>query len=180
MARQRWQEWAENEDNLSVLAAWARAGQTDEEIAKAIGISRSTLSEWKKKHEPIRKALSTGKDFANRLVENSLFKMSLGFHVTVKKVFKVKTVEFGPDGKRKGEKEELQTAEETEYIKPDTRAIMFYLKNKMPNEYREKLLPSEGGEDGENVGMVIMNEAMAGQIKKMMEEEKEKQNAEQR
>lgn len=119
MARQRWQEWAENEENLSVLAAWARAGQTDEDIAKAIGISRSTLSEWKKKHEPIRKALSTGKDFANRLVENSLFKMSLGFHVTVKKVFKVKTVEFGPDGKRKGEKEELQTAEETEYIKPD-------------------------------------------------------------
>ena len=36
------------------------------------------------------------------------------------------------------------------------------------------------GEDGENVGMVIMNEAMAGQIKKLMEEEKEKQNAEQR
>ena len=81
MARQRWQEWAENEDNLSVLAAWARAGQTDEEIAKAIGISRSTLSEWKKKHEPIRKALSTGKDFANRLVENSLFKMLSLIHI---------------------------------------------------------------------------------------------------
>ena len=72
MARQKWQEWAENEDRLSILAAWARAGKTDEEIAKLIGISRSTLSEWKKKHESIGKALSITKDYADRLIEGSL------------------------------------------------------------------------------------------------------------
>ena len=30
MARQKWQEWVENEDKLTILAAWARAGKTDD------------------------------------------------------------------------------------------------------------------------------------------------------
>ena len=45
--RQKWREWAESEEHQAVLSAWARAGMTDEEIAKQIGISRSTLAEWK-------------------------------------------------------------------------------------------------------------------------------------
>ena len=48
--RQKWREWAESEEHQAVLSAWARAGMTDEEIAKQIGISRSTLAEWKKKY----------------------------------------------------------------------------------------------------------------------------------
>lgn len=70
--RQKWREWAESEEHQAVLSAWARAGMTDEEIAKQIGISRSTLAEWKKKYAPINAALATGKDFADRLIENSL------------------------------------------------------------------------------------------------------------
>ena len=61
--RQKWREWAESEEHQAVLSAWARAGMTDEEIAKQIGISRSTLAEWKKKYAPINAALATGKNF---------------------------------------------------------------------------------------------------------------------
>ena len=43
--KQKWKEWSENEDNQRVLSAWSRAGMTDEEIARQIGISRSTLIE---------------------------------------------------------------------------------------------------------------------------------------
>ena len=39
--RQKWREWAESEEHQAVLSAWARAGMTDEEIAKQIGISRN-------------------------------------------------------------------------------------------------------------------------------------------
>ena len=88
MARQKWQEWVENEEKLTILAAWARAGKTDDEIAKLVGISRSTLGEWKKKHEKISEALSTGKDYADRLVENSLYRAALGYTVTNKKPIK--------------------------------------------------------------------------------------------
>ena len=57
VARQRWEEWVNDENRLAVLQAWARAGLSDERIAKHIGISRSTLNEWKKKHQSIRDAL---------------------------------------------------------------------------------------------------------------------------
>lgn len=72
-------EWAESEEHQAVLSAWARTGMTDEEIAKQIGISRSTLAEWKKKYAPINEALATGKDFADRLIENSLYKKPWDF-----------------------------------------------------------------------------------------------------
>ena len=39
MARQKWQEWSYNQDNLAIMTAWARAGLTDDEIARHIGIS---------------------------------------------------------------------------------------------------------------------------------------------
>ena len=84
MARPKWTEWENRKDNLNVLSAWARAGLTDEQIAKHIGVSRSTLSEWKKKYPNIAEALNTGEEFSNRLVEHSLYKMTQGFHVTVK------------------------------------------------------------------------------------------------
>ena len=119
MARQKWKEWAENEDNLNVLSAWARAGLTDEKIAKQIGISRSTLAEWKNKHKSIADALSSGKEFADRLVENSLYKMALGFYVNETKGFKLRTVEYSPEGRKCKEYEELKTIEERHYIDPD-------------------------------------------------------------
>ena len=94
MARQRWEEWANDENRLAVLQAWARAGLSDERIAKHIGISRSTLNEWKKKHQTIKEALTTGKEIANRQVENALFRLTQGGTVKVKKNFKLKKTQY--------------------------------------------------------------------------------------
>lgn len=170
--RQKWREWAESEANLTVLSAWARAGKTDQEIAKEIGISRSTLSEWKKNHESIRKALHTGKEFADRLVENSLYKKTLGFYVTEKKAFKVKRTEFDDRGRRVEEHEELQTAEETRYIEPDTKAIIFWLRNRMPQVWSDKLLEALG-EDSEGAGMICIDTEENAEIKRLLKEDKE-------
>ena len=134
--RQKWREWAESEEHQAVLSAWARAGMTDEEIAKQIGISRSTLAEWKKKYAPINAALATGKDFADRLIENSLYKKAIGFYAREQKAFKVKTVEYDEaTGRKIKEFEELKTAEEVHYFEPDIKAIIFWLKNRKPDIY---------------------------------------------
>lgn len=164
--RQRWREWSENEDNQRILSAWARAGMTDEEISHHIGISRSTLAEWKKKYPQIGKALAVGKDFADRLVEDSLYKKALGFYVMEQKTFKVKNVEYDPDtGKRISEKEELQTAEERHYVEPDIKAIIFWLKNRKPEIWKEKIL--ENSVDEEGSGVLILTPA---QVEKMSNE----------
>lgn len=61
--KQKWKEWSENEDNQRVLSAWSRAGMTDEEIARQIGISRSTLVEWKKEIPSDQQGALTWKGF---------------------------------------------------------------------------------------------------------------------
>ena len=57
MAKGKYEEWCNDPDKKLLLSGWARDGLTDEEIAKKIGISRSTLSEWKKKYPDISDTL---------------------------------------------------------------------------------------------------------------------------
>ena len=49
-------DWLEK-DKLILLEGWARDGLTDEQIAKNIGINRTTLYDWKKKEINISNAL---------------------------------------------------------------------------------------------------------------------------
>ena len=55
------------------------------------------------------------------------------------KAFKVKNIEYDENGKKISEKEELQTAEERHYIEPDIKAIIFWLKNRKPEIWKEKI-----------------------------------------
>lgn len=64
-------------NGLLLIGAWARDGATDEELAKLMKISRSTLSEWKKRYEDIRNALADGKAVVDVKVENALLKNAL-------------------------------------------------------------------------------------------------------
>lgn len=176
MARQKWQEWSENQDNLAVMSAWARAGLTDEEIAKQIGISRSTLVDWKKKHESIRTALSPGKEFSNRLVENTLFKTTQGYEVKVKKAFKLKKIEYDETGRKKTENEVLEYAEETVYIKPEIKSIMFWLRNRMPDEWKDKIIPEN--EDEEGTGAIILTPTDVRKMKKEIEKDEKSRKKE--
>ena len=164
MARQRWEEWANDENRLAVLQAWARAGLSDERIAKHIGISRSTLNEWKKKHPTIKDALSTGKEIANRQIENALFRLAKGGKIKVTKVYKLKKIEYDNNGKKKLEQEYLETGEEEEYIEPDFKAISFWLRNKAPEDWRDKILENQDN-DGPQENLIILTPRQVNQMK---------------
>ncbi len=137
MGVQKWQQWEEREENRAVLQAWKMAGLSDEEIAKRIGVSRSTLSEWKRKHEGIREALSSGREFADRLVENSLFRLTQGYKVEVRKSYKLKKPVYDDQGKKVADEEVLATGIDDEYVKPDVRAMIFWLQNRRPEDWRK-------------------------------------------
>lgn len=177
MARQKWEEWVNDENRLAVLQAWARAGLSDEKIAKHIGISRSTLNDWKKKHGKIREALSTGKEYANRQVENSLYKMTQGGKVQVRKAFKLKRVKYDSCGKKVEEEEYLDTCEEDQYIEPDIKAIIFWLKNKMPEEWKEKITENDAGEENQE-RMVVLTPREINEMKDGISEQREEKNDE--
>ena len=127
MARSKYQEWLED-DNLIKIAAWARDGLTDEQIAKNMGIAYSTLREWKKKYSAISAALKRGKEVVDFEVENALYKNATGGYIEEEKTY-ISEVN-GVVTKRK----EIYKR----YIKPDTTAQIFWLKNRKPDKWRDK------------------------------------------
>lgn len=144
MAKSKADEWLEK-DKLTLLEGWARDGLTDEQIANNIGISRSTLFEWRKNNQDIANALKKGKEVVDIEVENALLKKALGYNVPVQKAFKVKEVIY-QDGKRLKEIERIEYAEEEIHIPADTTAQIFWLKNRKPDKWRDKIVDSENEE----------------------------------
>lgn len=142
MAKGKYQEWL-TEEGLLQLESWARDGLTDEQIAANIGISRSTLNEWKKKYSDISDTLKRGKEVVDIQVENALLKRALGYkykEVTREKMFNPET----------GEYELMTTKEVTKEVVPDTTAQIFWLKNRRPEQWRDKRDVSVEGEVNTN------------------------------
>ena len=81
MPKIEFSDWCEN-DKLLLLEGWARDGLTEEQIAHNIGISRTTLYEWKKKEPNIMNALKKGKEVVDIEVENALLKSALNGNIT--------------------------------------------------------------------------------------------------
>ena len=134
MAANRWDQWL-TEDGLLKIRGWARDGLIDKQIAHNMGVAWSTLKIWKNRFPELAEAISKSKEVVDREVENALFKRAMGYWVT-----ETETTTFS-DGTTK-------TTEKHRHIVPDTTAQIFWLKNRKPDEWREKsdltLTPSNG------------------------------------
>ena len=136
MAKGKYEKWLKPEGLLKI-EGWSRDGLTKEQIAKNMGISRDTLNEWEKKYSDISDTLKKGRDIADIQVENALFERARGGIHEVKKNFKLKETYYDQMG-RKCEKERLETAIDEVYIPGDTTAQIFWLKNRLPEKWRDK------------------------------------------
>ena len=134
-------EWLEN-DKLILLEGWARDGLTDEQIAKNIGINRTTLYDWKKKEVNIADALKKGKEVVNFEVESALLKRALGYRITIDEE------KLDRDGC-------VHTLKKDVHIPPDTTAQIFWLKNRKPNTWKDKVETDEDREAVANASQVI-------------------------
>lgn len=123
-------EWLTPEGLLKI-EGWARDGLINEQIAQNIGITATTLYEWKNKFPEISEALKRGKDVIDRQVENSLLKRALGYEYTETTREAVKDPESGNIEMR-------VTKKVTKTVIPDTTAQIFWLKNRKPDKWRDK------------------------------------------
>ena len=130
-------EWLEN-DKLILLEGWAKNGLTDEQIAKNIGINRTTLYDWKKKEVNIADALKKGKEVVDFEVENALLKRALGYE------YEEETYENG-----------ILTKKVKKQVPPDTTAQIFWLKNRKPNNWKDRVETDEDKEAVANASQVI-------------------------
>ena len=169
MARAKYQEWINDPDKKTLLSGWARKGLSDQQIAKNIGISRSTLNEWRKKYPDISDTLKKGKEVADAEVENALYLKCIGHKVQLKKTFKVKKIEYNDAGKKIKEEENLETGEDEVYIPPDTKAIIFWLTNRMREDWKERQNTQMEQEETEESGVIMLAPADVKGVKEKIE-----------
>ena len=147
MAKGKYQEWL-TEEGLLQLESWARDGLTDEQIASNMGITRKTLAEWKTKYSDICDTLKRGKAVVDIQVENALLKRALGYsydEVTRERVLDYDT----STGQVVGSHMEITKTVKKE-VQGDTTAQIFWLKNRRPEQWRDKRDVSVEGEISTN------------------------------
>ena len=163
MARAKWEKWLKPE-NLTLLQGWARDGLTNDQIAKKMGIVRSTLQSWIKTHEDISNALKKGKEVVDIEIENSLISTMKKHTVTTTTYKMVKKDEFNLKAERakfvnvykldhpEASKQEIliATAENVDVyekipisktvteVDPNVSAAIFWLKNRRPDKFRDQ------------------------------------------
>lgn len=101
-------------------------GATDKEIADFFKVMVSTISLWKVQHPEFSDALKLGKEAADNRVERSLYQRALGYSHEAVKIF--------ADPKTGSE----HVVPFTEHYPPDTVAAIFWLKNRRPDEWRDR------------------------------------------
>jgi hypothetical protein len=105
---------------------YAEQGATDREVAEMFGVSERTVHRWKHSHPEFAAALAVGKEVADQRVEQSLYRRALGYTHDAVKIFM-------PAGAT-----EPIIVPYVEHVPPDTVAAIFWLKNRKPDQWREK------------------------------------------
>ena len=118
-------EWLTDE-GLATVQGWARDGLTNDQIAQNIGVSGRTFAEWISRFPAISSALKKGKAPVDLQVENALLKRALGYDYE-------ETVTVELTGGRK------QTRKMIKHMAADVTAQIFWLKNRRPDRWRDKV-----------------------------------------
>lgn len=136
-----YKDWI-TEEGLIKIEGWARDGLINEQIANEIGIHPSTLYDWQKKYPEIAEALKRGKDVIDRQVENALLKRALGYEY--EEVTRERMVKKDVKGDVMTDlhgfpiSEMVETKRVKKEVVPDTTAQIFWLKNRKPEQWRDK------------------------------------------
>lgn len=100
------------------LAFWmAHAGLTNKQIAEEFGVTERTIDNWKRDHPEFFRSLKKGKETPDDQVEAALLRRAKGFTYT----------EESPQGVVK------------KVALPNPASMIFWLKNRRPKRWREKI-----------------------------------------
>jgi hypothetical protein len=127
-------------------------GATDAEMAAFFGISESTLNLWKTKHPEFSEALKDGKQAADSDVARRLYERAMGYSHKAVKIFM-------PAGAA-----EPVYADYTEHYPPDATSMIFWLKNRQPGRWRDKV--EHSGPDGGPIKLMVLESGFGDETEK--------------
>ncbi len=113
-----------NEKISDIIINLAKQGKTDSQIADILGVNERTINNWKVSKPEFYQSLKEAKKAADELVEASLFQRAVGYSHPAVKICAYE----GHSWEHKYK----------ENYPPDTTAAIFWLKNRQPDQWREK------------------------------------------
>lgn len=131
-------------DGLKLIAGWRRNGVPLTEIAeKYVGVSRTGFFGWYKQSEELRKACANSLDIANASVEEALLKRACGYDYVEETYDLIEG--------------ELRLAHQyKKHMPPDTKAILSWLYNRLPNKWRSIQEPLESTQYTETIQSILV------------------------
>lgn len=99
-------------------------GATDQDLADFFGVIERTITNWKNEKPGFAKAINEAKAQADARVVKSLYQRALGYSHKATKFFQ-------HDG-------EILEKDYIEQYPPDTTACIYWTKNRMPKEWRDR------------------------------------------
>ena len=118
-----------------------RLGTTDAEMADFFGVCERTINNWKEAHPEFFERLRRGKLSADATVAERLYQRATGYSHEAVKIFN--------DGGTQ------MVVPYTEHYPPDTTAAIFWLKNRRPQQWRDKVQQEFTGADGAQLIPVV-------------------------
>jgi hypothetical protein len=112
-------EYIELGHNYSLL------GATDSEMATFFGVAESTINLWKLKQPKFKDALIRGKAVADAHVAKALYTRAIGYSHAETHVSNYQG--------------EITITQVTKHYPPDSVACFFWLKNRQPDKWRDKI-----------------------------------------
>lgn len=100
-------------------------GKTEEQVANIIGIHKDTLRKYKQRDQDFFFSSREAKALADEMVEASLFTRAIGYNHPEERVFCYQG--------------EIYTHQSEKHYPPDTNAAVFWLKNRRPEVWKDKV-----------------------------------------
>lgn len=122
-------EYAEQARKLCLL------GLTNEELAQYFEVGSTTLDRWISTHADFRGALKAGKRIADAEVAAKLHERAMGYRWTEQQAIKIRVDQY---------KDEVEIVEIEKEVPPDPTSMIFWLKNRDPERWRDKPDPVDG------------------------------------
>ncbi len=119
----------------------AQLGATDKEIADFFEVHEATLNRWKAEHPAFCESLKVGKAEADDRVERSLYHRATGYKHEAVKMFQAGGMVLREDY--------------VEHYPPDTTACIFWLKNRRPDLWRDKVSAELSGPNGGDIPVSV-------------------------
>lgn len=153
-----------SEDGLALIADWRRHGIPLTRIAEEfIGVSKTAFWGWYRQSEDLRKACAISKDITDAHVEDALYRRACGYDYWEERWDLIEG--------------ELRLSQRfKKHMPPDTKAILQWLYNRLPNRWRAIQEPLEATQYTETVrNILVAMKEVAGDGKAQTIEVKEEQ-----